>query len=71
MSYRELPAPGLACLWSRTADGAPSGPVLPDACSDLVWESGRGAFVAGPDTGPVPVRLASGAVYAGARFGPA
>ena len=29
--------------------------VLPDACSDLIWQAGRGAFVAGPDTGPTPV----------------
>ena len=27
--------------------------MLPDGCADLVWEQGRGAFVAGPDTGPV------------------
>ena len=35
--------------------------MLPDGCSDLIWSAGRGAFVAGPDTGPVPVRSAPGA----------
>ncbi len=71
MSYRELPAPGLECLWTRTVGEEPTvTPVLPDACSDLIWQSGRGAFVAGPDTGPAPVRHTPGAVYAGARFGP-
>jgi AraC-like DNA-binding protein len=72
MTYRELPAPGLECLWIRRAGEEPAvTPVLPDACSDLIWQSGRGAFVAGPDTGPAPVRTTPGAVYAGARFGPA
>jgi AraC-like DNA-binding protein len=71
MSYRELPAPGLACLWLRVAgaDGERT-LVLPDACSDLIWQAGRGAFVAGPDTGPVPVETPSRAVLVGARFGP-
>lgn len=71
MSYRELAAPGLVCLWTRVVEESPAlTPVLPDACSDLVWQSGRGAFVAGPDTGPVAVRSTPGVVYAGARFGP-
>ncbi len=69
MSYREIAAPGLACLWTRVVDGEPGSPVLPDACSDMIWQSGRGAFVAGPDTGPAPA--GDGAVYAGARFGQA
>jgi len=66
--YREFAAPPLACLWIRT--GADATDVLPDACSDLIWQSGRGAFVAGPDTGPVPVTPAAGNVFIGARFGP-
>lgn len=70
--YRELPAPGLECLWTRVVGDDPRvTPVLPDACSDLIWQAGRGAFVAGPDTGPVEVRSAPGTVLAGARFGPA
>jgi AraC-like DNA-binding protein len=66
--YREFSAPPLACLWIRT--GAGSAPILPDACSDLIWQAGRGAFVAGPDTGPVPVTSGPDAVFVGARFRP-
>ena len=42
----------LACLWAQvTPDGSTRrGLVLPDACADLIWEPGRGAYVAGPDT---------------------
>jgi AraC-like DNA-binding protein len=45
--------------------------VLPDGCSDLVWEQGTGAYVAGPDTGAVPVVSRPGAVFVGVRFRPA
>jgi AraC-like DNA-binding protein len=75
--YREF-APGatfkneLHCLWVAVAPpcGAPRAPVLPDACTDLIWQSGVGAFVAGPDTGPAPGALPPGAVLVGARFRP-
>jgi AraC-like DNA-binding protein len=74
--YREfVPPPALrgvlACLWVRAlpAEGPPTR-VLPDACVDLIWESGRGAFVAGPDTGPMVVPASPGAVFVGARFLP-
>ena len=50
--------------------GGSSAPILPDACSDLIWQAGRGAFVAGPDTGPVPVTAGADAVFVGARFRP-
>ena len=66
--YKELPAPPLACLWTRT--GGDDTAVLPDACSDLVWQAGRGAFVAGPDTGPVAVASRPGEHFVGARFLP-
>ena len=52
--YREFAAPPLACLWVRVGRRRDDG-VLPDGCSDLIWQAGRGAFVAGPDTGPSPV----------------
>jgi AraC-like DNA-binding protein len=45
-------------------------PVLPDACTDLIWQSGVGAYVAGPDTGPNPALLPPGTVMIGARFRP-
>jgi AraC-like DNA-binding protein len=75
--YRELAPPtslrrALACLWIRVVPADASAPVrvLPDACSDLIWRSGTGAFVAGPDTGPVIGRATPGSVFVGARFRP-
>jgi len=74
--YREF-APGVAfrqeihCLWvSVIAPGASPVRVLPDACTDLIWQSGAGAFVAGPDTGPAPDTRPPGTVLVGARFRP-
>jgi len=75
--YRELaPPPGLRraldCVWVRVvpAGGAAPVRVLPDACSDLIWRSGEGAFIAGPDTGPVLGPARPGSVVVGARFLP-
>ena len=75
--YIEWPAPAalrdaVACLWAQvTADGAErAGLVLPDGCTDLIWEQGRGAYVAGPDTGPVATTMAAGAIVLGVRFRP-
>jgi AraC-like DNA-binding protein len=75
--YREWrPAPGLdgllACTWAGWLgdDGTPfADRVLPDACIDLIWD-GRRLFVAGPDTGPVPITREPGGVFAGVRFRP-
>jgi AraC-like DNA-binding protein len=63
----------VSCLWARVvpADGAGRGLVLPDACSDLIWEQDVGAYVAGPDTGPVITETRPGAVFVGVRFRPA
>lgn len=74
--YLEWPAPAwlrhaIACLWVQVPpDGAADRDVLvlPDACSDLIWEPGRGAYVAGPDTGPVRTVLKAGTVVIGVRF---
>ena len=49
---------------------ARSGLVLPDACSDLIWEEGVGAYVAGPDTGPARPMIKAGTVIVGIRFRP-
>jgi AraC-like DNA-binding protein len=74
--YTEWPAPAalsdsVACLWARVAgDEDQAGLVLPDGCTDLVWTQDQGAFVAGPDTGPVSTTMAAGAVVLGARFRP-
>jgi AraC-like DNA-binding protein len=75
--YREFAPPAqlsgaLHCLWVSVAapDDGQVVPVLPDACADLIWQSGAGAFVAGPDTGPVPFAWQPGTVLVGARFRP-
>jgi AraC-like DNA-binding protein len=75
--YCEWPAPAglrhaIACLWAQVSpDGTDrEGLVLPDACSDLIWEPGRGAYVAGPDTGPVRTVMTGGTVIIGVRFRP-
>jgi AraC-like DNA-binding protein len=63
----------VACLWAAVApdDAGRVTLVLPDGCSDLIWERGVGAYVAGPDTGPVRVESGAGTVIAGVRFRPA
>jgi AraC-like DNA-binding protein len=74
--YTEWPAPArlrhaIACLWAQvTPDGAGerTSLVLPDARTDLIWARGRGAFVAGPDTGPMPAVMPPGTVLLGVRF---
>ncbi len=75
--YTEWPAPAalrnaVACLWAQVTDDSAerAGLVLPDGCTDLIWEQGRGAFVAGPDTGPVATTMAAGTIILGARFRP-
>jgi AraC-like DNA-binding protein len=66
----------VACLWAHVTPEAAAdradrpGLVLPDACSDLIWEQGVGAHVAGPDTGPARTMLKAGAVVVGVRFRP-
>lgn len=72
--YREWAPPAalrssVSCLWTSVSSGAPT-IVLPDACSDLIWQRGAGAFVAGPDTGPWPSVLPAGTVLVGARLRP-
>jgi AraC-like DNA-binding protein len=77
VGYWELAPPpelreSVECLWVRVvADGEPAVRVLPDACSDLIWRSGHGAFVAGPDTGAWLSSSPPGTVLVGARFLPA
>ncbi len=69
----ELGGP-VACLWLSVIPDRPRGSalILPDGCSDLLWQQGAGASVAGPDTGPfTPGEPAPGAVIVGIRFRPA
>jgi AraC-like DNA-binding protein len=53
--YREFRPPpqlrsSIACLWTRLGAGGEVR-VMPDGCTDIVWRAGKGAVVAGPDTG--------------------
>ena len=74
--YREYAPPpqlrdALACFWTRIVP--PEGTqvrVLPDACSDLIWGEGQGAWIAGPDTGAWLSSAMPGSVLVGARFLP-
>jgi AraC-like DNA-binding protein len=63
----------VACLWAAVVpeDADRKALVLPDACSDLIWQQGAGAHVAGPDTGPVTTISPAGTVMIGVRFRPA
>jgi AraC-like DNA-binding protein len=72
--YRELPVPrplrrSIACLWIRRGDGG-AVRILPDACTDIVWRPGAGAFVAGPDTRGRLSSTRPGETIVGARFRP-
>lgn len=67
----------IACFWASVVPdsigpeaAAREGLVLPDGCSDLIWQQGAGAFVAGPDTGPVHFATPAGAILVGVRFRP-
>jgi len=63
----------IACLWASISpgDAGRDALVLPDGCSDLIWERGTGAYVVGPDTGPVRTSAPAGTVMVGVRFRPA
>lgn len=63
----------VACMWTGRLgdDGTPfTDSVLPDGCIDIIWDDER-LFVAGPDTGPVPIARQAGGSFVGARFRPA
>ncbi|HWS35333.1 MAG TPA: helix-turn-helix domain-containing protein [Actinoplanes sp.] len=76
MAYTEQEPPAslrasVVCLWRRDAvTTAGPGLILPDGCADLIWESGRGVFLAGPDTRPVPADPGRGQTLRGVRFRP-
>jgi len=62
----------VSCLWARVTLGGEQADslVLPDACSDLIWQQGTGAHVAGPDTSAVAGRTPPDTVIFGVRFWP-
>src|SRR5258708_38402521 len=66
---RRSPRGSVACLWASRPSETSAGRVLPDACIDIIWD-GTSLFVAGPDTGPVPIIARSGQFFAGLRFLP-
>jgi AraC-like DNA-binding protein len=66
---RRSPGSSVACLWTSRPSETATGLVLPDACIDVIWD-GSSIFVAGPDTGPVPVPPHPGQRFAGLRFLP-
>jgi AraC-like DNA-binding protein len=66
---RRSPRSSVACLWASRPSETSAGRVLPDACIDIIWD-GTSLFVAGPDTGPVPIIARSGQFFAGLRFLP-
>ena len=74
--YRELAPPAhlrgtVSCVWVRTAGGEDREVrVLPDAGVDVIWGSGRGVLVAGPDTRAHATRVEAGSVLVGVRFAP-
>src|SRR3954464_2204493 len=74
--YRELPPPrelrGLvACVWVRVSGADDEVRIVPDACSDVIWQQGVGTTVVGPDTSAKLVGLRQGDVMIGMRFLPA
>lgn len=72
--YEERP-PGdgfdgrVTCVWRQVTEADGTQLVVPDGCVDLIWGP-SGAFVAGPDTGPMPVRMRAGDAFTGIRFKP-
>jgi AraC-like DNA-binding protein len=63
----------VSCLWAGIVpdDADRETLVLPDGCTDLIWEQGVGCYVAGPDTGPSRSTSKAGTVMIGVRFRPA
>jgi len=73
--YREIqPPPALRhvveCLWTRTGEPAGVLRIVPDACSDVVWQRGCGTSVVGPDTTAKLVPCTPEDVFVGIRFLP-
>lgn len=77
-SYREVPPAGdlsgfVACGWTRVVRQqatAPSMPIVPDGCADIILCDDRAPVLVGPDTVARFPQLAGGAVIVGLRFRP-
>jgi len=73
--YREIPPPTalrdvVACLWMRVAGIAGEVRIMPDGCTDVVWQQGAGVTIAGPDTTAKLVGRAQNDLLVGMRFLP-
>jgi AraC-like DNA-binding protein len=72
--YREIaPAPQIAAhvasVWSRGPEPRERvHRIVPDACADIVWITGRRLVVAGPSTGAVLSTIPRGGSAVGVRF---
>src|SRR3954454_20791043 len=76
VGYRELAPPRelrdlVACVWVRVSGADDEVRIVPDGCSDVIWQQGVGTKVVGPDTTAKLVGLAQGDVMIGMRFLPA
>ena len=60
----------MECLWTRAGEPAGQLRIVPDACSDVVWQRGRGTSVVGPDTSAKLVPCTPDDVFVGIRFLP-
>lgn len=76
-TYREVAPPDtvrghLVCLWASEVGGAVdhAQPVLPDACTDILWVNDREPMVAGPATRAFVSTAPPGTIVVGARFRP-
>ena len=72
--YREIAPPTgiaahVASVWTRGPEpAARAHRIVPDACADIVWITGRRLLVAGPSTGPVVSTIPRGGSAVGVRF---
>ena len=71
--YREFAPPAalrglVECVWVRAVNGPREIRVVPDGCSDVVWQRGKGVTVVGPDTSAKLVRCAADDLMVGVRF---
>lgn len=75
LGYRELRPPAalsdsVACLWIRGTESGEVVRVVPDGCTDVVWQQGEGTTVSGPDTTAKLVDRRAGDLVIGMRLLP-
>jgi AraC-like DNA-binding protein len=74
--YHEVSPPArlrgyVACVWqSHSLDQPRKTTILPDGCVDLIWQTGRAPFVAGPMTKPVLTSASVAGSSVGIRLQP-